>query len=987
MNQVTGGRDSSPISGPRASAKLTILASASVAALLALAPPAQAQDATVEEVVVTASRLNVSGFTAPTPTTVIGTEDIARNAQPNVFTTIAQLPALQGSSGTTVGNGGTSGGTNGLSSFNMRGLGSIRTLTLLDGQRVVPANVTGVPDISEFPQLLIKRVDVVTGGASASYGSDAIAGVINFVTDRKFEGVKYNLLGGITTYGDGGNIAAQLALGKAFADGRGHVVASFEYANENGVGPNGFGVGQGPNGRHFYKAPQLQVRTIAATAPGTPQITRILNGQDYQYAAYGLITSGPLQGTAFGPGGQPFQFQYGSNGVPTGNGNVTNCVNPFCVGGDNSAAAGNGTSLSADLLRQVFYTAVSYNLTPSTEVFATLNVADVRSNSIPNPGARKNANLTIQCANPFVPPSVQAACTGNRITSFQFGTYNAEFPASITVNPDRKQVRFVLGADGSFDLLGKTWTWDTYFQHGENHTFISVKDVTLTPRYNAAINAVAGPNGAVVCSSVVARANGCVPLNVLGNVAVSPSTWAYLAPEAGAFQDTHQKQDAFSVAIHGTPFNDWAGPVAVAAGAEYRKESYTVRGDPYGNGVTATNANTAAYPADAMLNNATGDNWYAGNFHDGSGSYDVREAFAEVGVPLWNNEVLGKADLNIAGRATHYSTSGDVNTWKVGISYDTPIPGVRLRAVRSRDVRAPNLSELFAAPIVANSSVNNPVTGTAVTILNRSVGNPDLKPERGTTSEFGVVLQPTWLPGLSLSADYYKIQVDDAVSSLSAQQIVDLCFAGGGPICENVWLTGTPSNPNFVTVQSFNVASIVTNGFDFEGSYRFNLNHWNVPGDFSIRGLATNVRDFTTTTGIIGSTPIQSAGVNSGAIPHWKALGVQSWATDKWNLSLTERWFSDGVFNAEYIECATGCQAPTAQHPTIDDNKMKGAFYLDIGGQYTLTSAAIVYFKIDNLFDRDAAPMPSAAPNSIGVNPLLYDTLGRMYRVGIRGTF
>lgn len=169
----------------------------------------------VSEVIVTGTRIRSTGFTAPTPTQVMGQADLERAAQPNIFTAITQLPSLQGSTGATTGTFSTSSGQQGLSSFSLRGLGTIRTLTLLDGQRVVPANVTGVPDISLFPQLLVERVDVVTGGASASYGSDAVGGVVNFITNKRFVGFKANAMAGVTTYGDNHQWLAQVAAGKA----------------------------------------------------------------------------------------------------------------------------------------------------------------------------------------------------------------------------------------------------------------------------------------------------------------------------------------------------------------------------------------------------------------------------------------------------------------------------------------------------------------------------------------------------------------------------------------------------------------------------------------------------------------------------------------------------------------------------------------------------------------------------------------------------
>ncbi len=205
------------------------LTMASSAALMAAFAPvaiggAQAQEA--ESVTVSASRIIRDGFQAPTPTTVIGADDIAAQAAENVYSAVQVLPSLMGSQGVTNGTGGTGGGQNGLSTFAMRGLGTIRTLTLIDGQRIVPSNVTGITDVSELPQLLIQRVDVVTGGASASWGSDAIAGVVNFILDKKFTGFKANLQGGMSTYGDDGSVLMQMAAGTDFGGGRGHVEGS-----------------------------------------------------------------------------------------------------------------------------------------------------------------------------------------------------------------------------------------------------------------------------------------------------------------------------------------------------------------------------------------------------------------------------------------------------------------------------------------------------------------------------------------------------------------------------------------------------------------------------------------------------------------------------------------------------------------------------------------------------------------------------------------
>src|SRR5689334_2938899 len=227
-----------------------------------------AKNEQLTELVVTGSRITAAGFTQPTPTTMLSTADIEKVAAPNLFDAIAALPALTGSTGRTTFANSTSSGMQGLSSFSLRNLGTIRTLTLLDGQRVTPANVTGVADVSQFPQLLMKRVDVVTGGASASYGSDAIGGVVNFITDKKFVGFKTNVEVGQTTYHDDKNVTAQAAWGNAFLSDRLHLELSGEYGKEDGVPAAGFGLGTGPGGRDWFTAPAFQVRPIAQTTDG-----------------------------------------------------------------------------------------------------------------------------------------------------------------------------------------------------------------------------------------------------------------------------------------------------------------------------------------------------------------------------------------------------------------------------------------------------------------------------------------------------------------------------------------------------------------------------------------------------------------------------------------------------------------------------------------------------------------------------------------------
>lgn len=935
------------------------------------------------DIVVTGSRITTSGFNAPTPTTVIGEEQIASNAQPNIFNTIAQLPSLQGSTGASTGTFSTSSGQQGLSSFSLRGLGPIRTLTLLDGQRVVGANVTGVPDISMFPQLLVKRVDVVTGGASASYGSDAVGGVVNFITDTRFEGFKGNILGSITRYGDDETGLVQAAWGKSFLDNRLHVVVSGEYDHEGGVGAGDFGTDLAGS-RDWYRATTLM--NTGQTNNGLPQFNYRDYAQPYQYARYGLINNGPLQGIAFDANGTPYNFNYGSNGQPLGNGQVSNCYrgNSFCEGGDLSGAPGSGASLKSALERINGYTRIGYDFADDNEAYVTVNVAQVKTSNQPSPGYNR-PSLTVQCANPFLPQLVRDRCATAGITQFSFGTSNGAFPDP-KVNTDRKQYRFVGGLKGKFAMGGTDWNYDAYYEHGITISDIRVRDIVLQNRYVAATNAIT-LNGAIVCADPAARAAGCQPINIFGGFTPSSAALAYVAPhENGPFQHTKLTQDVASLNFSGNPLELWAGPVSVAFGGEYRREFYRVNADPYGAGVSALSPNSEDYPADPLLNSAQGSNWAAGNYKNGRGKYEVYEGYLEVDLPLLNSDTLGRANLNAAGRGTHYSTSGTVWTWKVGGTWDTPLDGIRLRAVTSRDVRAPNLSELFAAPTVTTlPNFNDPFRNQAVQVFQNTIGNPNLKPEVARNTELGIVLaRPSWLPGLSLSFDYYNIKLSGVVSTLSADQIVRFCFEGNQAFCGGFQLDGAQGT-NFVNVQPFNLASWKTSGFDIEASYQWQQ-PLGLPGSFTVRALGTHIRKFIVNAGIAGVDPVDQAGANNGNTPDWKWLAVQTYDSGRFSLTVQERWISDGTFGNQYVVCQSSCPVSTGNHPTIDYNKMKGAFYVDIGATFKIGDNLSVYGKVDNLFDKDPVPAPQTN-TGLDINPALYDTLGRIYRAGVRFNF
>jgi outer membrane receptor protein involved in Fe transport len=275
----------------------------------------------------------------------------------------------------------------------------------------------------------------------------------------------------------------------------------------------------------------------------------------------------------------------------------------------------------------------------------------------------------------------------------------------------------------------------------------------------------------------------------------------------------------------------------------------------------------------------------------------------------------------------------------------------------------------------------DPFNNRNVLVIQSTVGNPNLRPEIARNTILGATLaNPSWLPGLSLSFDYYKLNIKDVIAPLGANDIVQLCFQNINPETCDAFDLNAPNGANFINVQPFNQASIKTEGFDIEASYRWQQ-PLGLPGSFTVRALATHVIKFVTNTGLPGSVPVEQAGNNLGPTPDWKWLAIQSYENDRFSFMVQERWFSDGTIGNQYIVCQTNCPPSTAVAPTIEDNRIKGAFYVDIGATYNVTDEVTAYAKVDNLFDRD--PEPSVIFN----NPTLYDQIGRVYRAGVRFRF
>ncbi|WP_448663050.1 TonB-dependent receptor plug domain-containing protein [Sphingomonas sp. CJ20] len=899
------------------------------------------------ELVVTGSRIARDGFQSPTPLIVLTEEAIrAQSPSNNLADFVNQIPAVAGSIRPANSRLAISSGLAGINAISLRNLGTERTLVLLDGRRSVGSSITGAVDINDFPQSLVRSVEVVTGGASAAYGSDAVSGVVNFVLDRKYTGLKASAESGITDEGDGFNYAFSLAGGTSFAGGRGHLLLSGEYAHRDGI----FQMDRDWN--------QTGYRTItnpAYTATnGQPQNLVVTRAGTYNQLPGGIITAATrrgggavtaLNGTYFGPGGSINTYNFGS---------ITNTTTT--VGGDWQIADGQrriGLDSSDD--RRSLFGRLSFELADWIEVFGEASYAWHHSlfNAGPSLGT-----ATLASDNAYLIQTLgQATLTNLNINTVTIGTSGGDLRYRKNDNT-RDVQRYVFGGEGKFSALGSDIQWDGYVQYGVTKTHEVAADIMNTSRMALATDAVFAPAGnalgvaagTIVCrSSLTNPTNGCIPLNRLGTGVANPAAVDYVLGDPQRYQTFKQTVAGLNFRLN--PFATWAGPVSLAVGGEYRREEVS--------GSVETQYRTG---------------WAVGNFLPTFGSYHVKEAYLETVVPLG----LG-LEFNGAVRGTDYSTSGYVTTWKGGLTWQ-PIDDIRLRFTRSRDIRAPNLNELYAAGTSRTNTLLDPFNNRASTqYLETTTGNPNLKAEVADSLNLGIVLQPRFLPGFSFSVDGFDIKVKDAIGQVRAEEILNRCYQGLQEYCAAFTRNpgGTPELS--VSVSPFNFSNIHTRGLDFDASYRVPVTD---DAAVTLRGMATYYDTNYTNNGI--DAPVEAAGANGGGVPSWIYRASATLNAGDFAMTGTGRGVSSGTIANSYIVCTTGCPAATVANPTINENHMPGAIYFDLNLTQTIrvgSKQGQIFFTATNLFDRDPVLQPTTG---LSTNANYYDVLGRTFRLGVR---
>ncbi len=918
---------------------------------------AQDADAAVDAVVVTGSRL-AAGFAAPTPVTSVGAVALEQRAATQVLESLYDVPAFKQDSGPNQGLRTGSGLQ--VATANLRGLGATRTLTLVNGLR----QSVGSYDTNRIPVGLVDRVEVVTGGASAAYGSDAVAGVVNFILNDRLDGLRATAQYGVAEEGDGKTYQLNFAYGRAFASDKGRVILGADYSDAKGVG-NLYSRSWG------REEPGLLTPTAAQRAARGLPAQFLSNGVEYAtFNTGGIVQSGPLAGTAFGANGAPYQLGFGTLYGTLQQG-VTSNYGQTPLG---------SFYLSQPLKRATSMIRSTYEVTPNLTLFGDVGYTWTHSEGASGVIQYPNAivsTVNILNTNPFIPAATRAAMAAAGVTSIPLGilplnAYNGT--SGYKTDNDSYTTQINVGARGK---VLENWDWDVAFSHGIVRADVNFLNAPHSPNFAAATYVVAGPNGQPICGPLATNPNlnattrllvepGCVPYNPFGVGSASAEAQKYVSVQTHSLNIS--RQDTLSANLRGTPFSTWAGPVSVAVGGEFRNEAYSQKHEGYDSRAFAFGGQVS----------------YAGD-------RDVYEGYVEAGVPLLKDVAFAKSvDFNAAVRRTHYEFSGAVSTYKVGATWDVN-DAIRFRATQSRDIRAPGLTELFSvgAQTSGGNNVRNPFNGVAGSILARPSGNIALKPEIAQTFTGGMVFQPKWewAQGFRASADYYWIKLKGVIASATATDTINRCFAGVQAYCANVAFDSSPYGIAYVTTTTYNLNQLRTSGVDIELDYRVPEDMVPVPGRFAVRALGSYQKHLTTidSSGIA----VDRAGTGQG-VPTWRWVVNFDYKLNAFSGQLQANYSDSLLADPTLIgpDDSRYAATVTTASNTINRNKFPAMVYWNAQAQYDLAERGgynlQVFANVNNLLDKKPPTFAVATFTGVGGQYMPYDLIGRAFRFGVR---
>jgi iron complex outermembrane receptor protein len=965
-----------------------------------------------ESVTVTGSRVISNAANSPTPLTVISTDDLKANSPGNLPDGLNKLPVFQGSQ--IVGRPGDGSHNFSSSTLNLRNFGAQRTLVLMDGHRLTPSNDDGTVDVDTVPTMLISSVDIVTGGASAVYGSDAVTGVVNFVLNKKFNGFKANVDSGISTYADAMSYNLGAAYGTDLFGGRGHFEGSLEYRHRDPVNQSAR-----PYGPTILQAPDGEAGTGTAANP----FNRIANARrpnsTFGGLVQGCVPACPLANQQqFSPGGTLVPFFPGVTGATDANGNKTAGTSNFNSGGDGAynpyGQVFNGyhqgalfARFSYDLTDNINWyiqgqasEAYSFGWYFPQKIQPGINQADIFYKNNPFLSAATQTQLGNNGTNPTqLSATVQAGNTF-QLGEFLIGNGQTEINATGSVN---RVLSFRTGFDGSF--MNGRFNWNLFYSHGENRLAVNLINNQNLQHMYASQDAVLTPAGTIACyaatqAATAAKYADCVPINPFGINSVSQSAFKY------DFQTTNFHEtntlDNMGGSISGTVLDGWAGPITAALSGEARFNAYDINSNvPSSTFVDCTGL---------RICNPILPSYAQSIIQAVHASQNVWEFAAEANVPLLKDVPLIKAfDLNLAGRYTDYSVSGSVQTWKLGFVWSV-IDSLRFRGTTSIDIRAPTLDDLFRPPTLVQNVFTDlhiptgPTTFQSNTTTFSQQGNSKLVPEVARTYTVGAVWTPDFIQGLTVSLDYFRIHLANAIAQLGPSTTIQtLCEASNGTsvYCQNYQRPlpfSDHTSANFATklfTFNLNAASQKTEGWDFETNYAWAMSDmvdgWD--GSWNTRLLATYQPVINNSTLIPGQPFTRS--VDSSTRFTWSL----NYGLGDWTMGVQDVWQSGfSLVGGPVLPAGTTLYsgaAPNGLNNWVNPHVNSwNQVDLNITRNFTLSGADMAaYFVVQNALNAQPAYVPNGTIGQIystaqtGLSGYsIQSPMGRYFTIGLRAS-
>lgn len=985
--------------------------------------PTAAQADTSATIVVTGTRISNPNLKSAAPITTVTALDLKASGTTRTEDLLNQLPQVFAAQSSTLANG-----ASGIAEVDLRGLGPKRTLVLINGRRLMAGDPSptssSAADLNFIPASLIKRVDVLTGGASATYGADAVAGVVNFVMDTDFNGLRIDVNDGLYQHNNGStmvqgllnartaagisgydypsgntwggnNLDATISFGTKFADGAGHLMAYFGYRRSNAVLQSS---------RDFSKC-TIQNRTNDPSGLQCGGSATSANGNAYYFTPASGASSavGTLGNGTFTPGSTRYNF------APTN----------YFQRPDQRYTAG----LFAD-----------YEVSSAVHPYLEFMFMDDHTVAQIAPSGDFGNTLTVNCDNPLMSAQQKAeVCNSANIVTHYLGSYPlvdavynslpAASQAITTAAPNantayfqllRRNVeggprvsdlqhtafRTVIGSKGE---LGHGWAYDAYFQYGRTNYNQIYSNEFSAQRLGYALDVVTGPSGTPVCRiSLTYPSSNCVPYNIWSGTP-SAASLAYLS--ATGFQNGYTSETVISGTLTGDLGtygikSPWASDgVNLALAVERRTEKLALNTDNEFQTGDLTGQGAATLPI--------------------SGGYHVTEVLGEVAVPVVDRMLTFNGAFRYSDYGVNNGNTYKTGTYKLELDF-TPIEDVRIRASLNRAVRAPNIQEMFRANYVGLDGSTDPCSGKTITAADTGClaqglrvgqyvtpnpaaqyngymgGNANLRPEKAMTKTVGLVLTPHQIPGLSVSVDYFDIKINQAIQSFGADAILGACNSGSSLACGlihrnaagSLWL----SSDGYVTDLDSNVGWVKTSGFEVNTSYSKNLGLW---GRLNASLTGTALSELATYNGLSASYDCAGYyGPTCGVpAPTWRHRARLTWQTPK-NIDVSLTWRYIGSVNVEYTN-PSATLASSAY--SLYNAKLPAMNYFDLFVTGKVGKNLSVRAGVNNIFDKDpplvtsgGTGVASACASTLcngNTYPGVYDSLGRYLFVGATVNF